>query len=105
MSFLMSLDSQEVATLALLAILGFVQNMAFTWASRSRNQDDPSLHRWAALCSNSIWFVVTVTIWGQIWKAMTTGHPLKVVLVGVVYTIATTEGSVYAMKALIKRGK
>ena len=95
----------EILMLGLLAFLGYIQNLGFTWASRSRNQDDPNHHRWAALFSNTIWFVVTVLVWGQIWYALTHGSFLKIVITGIVYIIATTEGSVMGMKILIKRGK
>jgi hypothetical protein len=88
-----------------LAGLGYAQNMAFTWASRSRNQSDPEHHRWAALTSNSIFFVVSVLIWGQLWQSLTTGEFWKIAITGVVYTISTTEGSVKMMKVLIKKGK
>ena len=96
---------KEAILLTTLAGLGYVQNMAFTWASRSRNQSDPDLHRWAALTSNSIFFVVNVLIWGQLWKALTTGEVWKIVATGLVYTISTTEGSVQMMKVLISKGK
>jgi hypothetical protein len=96
---------KEIWMLAALAALGYVQNVGFTWASRSRNQNDPDHHRWAALFSNGIWFLVTVLIWGQLWKALTTGSIWKLILTGIVYTVATSEGSVQGMKILIKRGK
>jgi hypothetical protein len=96
---------KEIAMLMALAVLGYIQNLAFTWASRSRNQNNPSLHRWAALLSNSIWFVVTVLVWGQMWSALTHGSIWKILATGIVYTISTSEGSVMGMKILIKRGK
>jgi hypothetical protein len=96
---------KEITMLVALAFLGYIQNLGFTWASRSGNQNDPNHHRWAALCSNSIWFIVTVLVWGQIWSALTHGSIWKVVITGIVYTISTSEGSVMGMKILIKRGK
>jgi len=96
---------KEFLMLISLAILGYIQNLGFTWASRSRNQNDPNHHRWAALFSNSIWFIVTVLVWGQIWSGLTHGSIWKVVITGIVYTISTSEGSVMGMKILIKRGK
>lgn len=88
--------------LLLLAVLAFIQNMAFTWVSRSRNSGDPGYHRWAALSSNGIWFVTTLLIWNQLWAALTTGDWWSIVATGVVYIIATTEGSVLMMKILLK---
>ena len=99
------MTAKEIIMLFLLAFLGYIQNLGFTWASRSRNQNDPSHHRWAALFSNSIWFIVTVLVWGQIWSALTHGSIWKIVITGIVYTISTSEGSVMGMKILIKRGK
>jgi len=96
---------KEIAMLMALAVLGYIQNLGFTWASRSRNQNDPSLHRWAALFSNSIWFIVTVLVWGQMWSALTHGSIWKIVATGIVYVVSTSEGSVMGMKILIKRGK
>lgn len=96
---------RDLLMLGALGALGFVQNMAFTWASRTRNQDDPSLHRWAAITSNGIWFVVSVLIWGQLWQSLTSGQWWKLAGTGVVYTISTAEGSVAMMRFLIGRGK
>jgi hypothetical protein len=89
--------------LLLLAVVAFIQNMAFTWVSRSRNSGDPSYHRWAAICSNGIWFVTTLLIWNQIWSALTAGEWWRIVLTGVAYVAATTEGSVLMMKILLKK--
>ena len=89
--------------LALLAVVAFIQNMAFTWVSRSRNSGDPNYHRWAAIASNGIWFITTLLIWNQLWTALTTGDWLKILLTGLVYVIATTEGSVLMMKILLKK--
>ena len=89
--------------LALLAVVAFIQNMAFTWVSRSRNSGDPNYHRWAAIASNGVWFITTLLIWNQLWVALTTGDWLKILLTGLVYVIATTEGSVLMMKILLKK--
>lgn len=91
--------------LGALAVLGYVQNMAFTWSSRTRNQNDPALHRYAAWCSNGVWFLMQMTIWGSIWTGLTQNNPWVVALTGLVYTVSTTEGSVKMMELLIKRGK
>lgn len=86
-----------------LAVISFLQNMAFTWSSRSRNSGDPDYHRYAAWCSNGVWFVTTLLIWGQIWRTLTTGDWPLIVATGVVYVFATTEGSVHMMKLLLRR--
>jgi len=89
--------------LLLLGVVAFIQNMAFTWVSRSRNSGDPAYHRVAAVASNSIWFVTTILIWNQLWQALTVGDWFTIVLTGLVYVIATTEGSVLMMKILLKK--
>jgi hypothetical protein len=89
--------------LPLLAAVAFVQNMAFTAVSRSRNSADVSYHRRCALASNGVWFVTQVAIFGVLFQALTTGSFLKVALVGIVYVIATTEGSCYMMGRMLKR--
>lgn len=91
--------------LTLLGVLGYFQNMAFTWSSRTRNQNDPDEHRKAAWCSNGVWYIMQVSIWGTLWKALTNGNFLLVLLTGLVYIISTTEGSVHMMKILIKKGR
>jgi hypothetical protein len=91
--------------LGLLGLLGYVQNMAFTWSSRSRNSGDPNYHRYASWCSNGVGFIMTVTIWGTIWKSLTTGDWPALIATGVVYTLFTSEGSVAMMKLLLKREK
>ena len=89
--------------LGVLACVAFVQNMAFTWTSRSRNSGDPNYHRFAALCSNGVWFVCHLLVWKSVWKALESSDPLPLIPVGIVYTLATTEGSVLCMKILLKR--
>lgn len=90
-------------TLVALGAIAFVQNMAFTWVSRSRNSGDTAYHRYAAICSNAIWFITQLAIWQQVWESAKTGAWWRLALVGVVYVIATTEGSVLMMKILLKR--
>lgn len=90
-------------SLAVLFVVAFLQNMAFTWVSRSRNSGDPNYHRYAAICSNGIWFMTTLLIWNELFGAMTKGEWWKVLLTGLVYVVATTEGSVLMMKILLKK--
>lgn len=91
-----------IVDLALLAVAAFIQNMAFTWSSRSRNSGDPGYHRWAAIASNGVWFVTQLLIINQIWPALTNGDWWRVAVTGLVYVIATTEGSVLMMRKLLK---
>jgi hypothetical protein len=91
--------------LFILGIAAFVQNMAFTWTSRSRNSGDPNYHRWAAMCSNGIWLICHFLVWKQIWTGFETGQWWRLVIAAVVYIFATTEGSVLMMKILLKKEK
>ena len=91
-----------VLSLVLLAIIGFIQNAAFTFSSRSRNSGDPQHHRKAALLSNGIWFGCHILVWSQIWEAVTTGNYIRLVITGCVYVLSTTEGSVYMMRRMLR---
>ena len=90
-----------------LALIAYIQNMAFTASSRSRNSGDPAWHGKAALASNGVWFVTTLLVVKQIWVTLTTGNWPLIVATGVVYVLATTAGSVRMMRILLKseRGK
>ena len=88
--------------LVILAPVAFVQNMAFTWVSRSRNGGDVAYHRKAAYCSNGIWFACQLVIQGAVWNSLTTGRWWQVLIVGAVYIAATTEGSCTMMARLLK---
>lgn len=90
------------ASLALLGVVAFVQNMAFTWVSRSRNGGDVGYHRRAAWASNGVWFVTQLLLWNVLWSQLTTGPLWKLALVGIVYVAATSEGSCVMMRRLLK---
>ena len=94
---------ESIITLVLLAIVSFIQNMAFTWTSRSRNSGDPTYHRKAALASNGVWFLCQVLIVKNLWQAINTGNWMFVFIAGLVYVISTAEGSVLMMKILLKK--
>jgi len=91
--------------LIILAMLAFVQNMAFTLVSRSRNSADPGYHRYCAWGSNGIWFLCQVCIVKSIWSAIEAGNYWYVLAAGIIYTLSTTEGSVFMMKRLLKTEK
>ena len=89
--------------LVLLALLCFVQNAAFTWSSRSRNSGSPGYHRYAAWCSNGLYFATSAALFGLIAEALRTGDWVMIAAAGAAYTLATTEGSVLAMRVLLAR--
>lgn len=91
-----------IYSLLLLAIAGFIQNMAFTWVSRSRNSGDADYHRYAAWCSNLIWFAMQVIVIQQVMPALMEGDWITLAITAAVYTASTSEGSVFMMKYLIK---
>jgi hypothetical protein len=92
---------EKFLMLLLIIPIVFLQNMAFTWTSRSRNSGDPDYHRKAAYCSNGIWYICYVYVLSLIWKPLTEGNVVFVLLVGLIYTMATAEGSVFMMKLLL----
>lgn len=96
---------ETILYLTVLAVVGFIQNMAFTFSSRSRNSGDPAYHRKAAILSNGVWFVCHILVWKQIWTALNTGDWWILVATGVIYVIATTEGSVQMMRVMLKKEK
>ena len=91
------------ALLPILACVAFVQNMAFTWVSRSRNGGDVGYHRFASWASNGVWFVTQILLYGAVWSSLTTGQWWKIALTGLVYVAATTEGSCLMMSLLLRR--
>jgi len=82
-------------------MVAFLQNMSFTWTSRSRNSGDPNYHRYAAWCSNGVWYLCQLFVVTLIWKPLLAGQFLQVAIGGIVYVLATTEGSVLMMKILL----
>jgi hypothetical protein len=92
------------STIWLIALIpvAFIQNMMFTLVSRSRNSQDTDYHRYCAWGSNGVWFICQIMIVKNIWTAINAGQWWYAILAGVVYSLATTEGSVLMMKRLIK---
>jgi len=88
-----------------LAPVAFIQNMFFTLVSRSRNSQDTDYHRFCAWGSNGVWFVCQVMIVKNIWGAIHAGQWWYAIAAGIVYSLATTEGSVLMMKKLIRDEK
>jgi sulfite exporter TauE/SafE len=85
-----------------LAPIAFIQNMFFTLVSRSRNSKDTDYHRYCAWGSNGVWFICQVMIVKNVWAAIHAGNWWYAGLAGLIYSLATTEGSVLMMKKLIR---
>jgi hypothetical protein len=82
-----------------LFFVAFIQNMAFTWVSRSRQSGNPKKHAVAATFSNSIWFVCNFFIlFPVILKTIAEGDMLSKLVLMLVYVSATVLGSVVMMK-------
>lgn len=96
---------------AALAVVSFVQNMAFTASSRSRNSGNPSYHFRIAVVSNGIWFACHILVWSQIWGAVRVFQSgtdqiaagLWLVVIGAVYITATSFGSSYMMSIMLRK--
>lgn len=84
------------------SVLSFIQNMAFTASSRSRNSGDPSYHRWCAYMSNGVYYITNALLTVYIIKY---GALWQLAVQGVAYTLATAEGSVLMMKKMLAKEK
>lgn len=82
--------------------VSFIQNMAFTAVSRSRNAGDPSYHRRCAYASNGIYILCQFFIWSRVWPAFNTGNYIELLPVAIIYVLSTAEGSVFMMKRLLR---
>lgn len=84
------------------SVLSFIQNMAFTASSRSRNSGDPNYHRWCAYMSNGVYYITNALLTVYIIKY---GALWQLAVQGVAYTLATAEGSVLMMKKMLAKEK
>ena len=92
--------------LVALTCVSFIQNMFFTWVSRSRQGGDPEYHRFAAWGSNGVWLLTQGFIAANVYtpisvmvkEGVDSNSVLKIFLTFVIYALATTEGSVTMMK-------
>ncbi len=83
----------------ILFVVTFVQNMAFTWVSRSRNSGDPKTHAVASVFSNGIWFACNYfIIFPAIMKAFADDDIAVKLIIMAIYIAGTTAGSVVMMK-------
>jgi len=88
-----------------LEVISFIQNMAFTFTSRSRNSGDPAYHRRAAWGSNGIWMINQIFLVKIIWEPVMSGDWLYVAIAALIYIVFTTEGSVYMMRLMLGHTK
>ena len=87
-----------ILKLIILFVVAFIQNMAFTLVSRSRNSGNPKRHLKAAIGSNSIWFFCNYFIlFPEIMKVIESGDIWLRILFMAVYVTATSLGSVFMM--------
>ena len=76
---------ENIFWLLVLAVVSFIQNMAFTWTSRSRNSGDPKYHRYAAWCSNGIWLACHLLVWKNVWGAFVSGNFYWLIPMTIIY--------------------
>ena len=93
----------DAVSLFLLIVLCIAQNAAFTWSSRSRSSGDPAYHFQAALFSNGLYFCTSLVIFKLVAEAVNSGVWWKAVTAGVIYTLATSVGSAWMMRVLLKK--
>lgn len=91
--------------LFLLFVLAMVQNASFTWVSRTRNSANIEMHAVASVCSNTLWFAITVFIWSKLWAGLTAGDWVSIAITGFVYVLGTTLGAVTMMWILLRTEK
>jgi hypothetical protein len=84
------------------SVLSFIQNMAFTASSRSRNSGDPNYHRWCAYMSNGVYYITNALLTVYIIKY---GALWQLAVQGIAYTLSTAEGSVLMMKKMLAKEK
>ena len=93
----------QILMLCGLAVISFIQNMAFTASSRSRNSGNPTYHFKIAVASNAIWFACHILVWKQIWDAIQNDNLIWLVVVGFIYVVSTSAGSSAMMSYMLKR--
>jgi hypothetical protein len=78
-----------IGWLALIMILAFCQNIAFSMVSRSRNHDHAGYHVICAIASNAVWYATSKYL------VVSNGMPWDMFLP---YTIGTVSGSLTGSK-------
>lgn len=94
----------------LLVIAGFAfpQNVAFTFVSRGRNSGSLTYHLVASIFSNGIWLITQIFSIAVIAGEFSRGaDPVILTLYGIVYTLSTMPGSIFAhwLAQKLERGK
>jgi hypothetical protein len=87
-------------TFLLLAPVSFVQNMAFTASSRSRNSGNPGYHYWIAMVSNGVWFLTSFFF---ILPNMQETPLFQKAMTMIVYIVSTSYGSSLMMEIMLKK--
>lgn len=98
-TFLASLATHNWS-LFLLAGVAFVQNMAFTASSRSRNSGNPAYHFWIAMVSNGVWFLTSFFFILPSVQSAPIADKISVMLV---YIMSTSWGSMLMMELMLKK--
>jgi len=92
--------------LLILAVTSFIQNMAFTAVSRSRNAGNLLYHFKTAIGSNGIWFFCNFFILlGTMLKAIMDSNFIIAIIIAIIYTFSTALGSVFMMAIKLGRVK
>jgi hypothetical protein len=75
----------------------FAQNYSFTYVSRARNSGSLMRHLKAAVFSNGIWIFSQILMLGVMFDNLTGKHGFgPQVLSGIIYTMSTVAGSLFA---------
>lgn len=92
----------QAPELWVIATLGFVQNIAFTFVSRGRNSGSLGYHLLASIFSNGIYAALLFVSIDQVTQAK--ANPAAFLAV---YTLATMSGSIFAhwLALRVERGK
>lgn len=94
--------AKQAPDLWVIAALGFVQNVAFTFVSRGRNSGSLGYHLLAAIFSNGIYAALLFVSIDQV--AQAEKSPIQFIAV---YTLATLSGSIFAhwLALRLEKGK
>jgi len=86
------MEIELILTLTKILVLAFVQSIAFSIVSRSRNRDNKQYHVIAVLFSNSIWFLT--------FRELILGGMNYILFIP--YVIGTVAGSTFGMTVSMK---
>lgn len=79
------------------SLILFFQNISFTYVSRARTSGSILRHLKASIFSNGIWIFSNMLMLGPMFDYLTGKHGVVAqVIVGLVYTVATVSGSLFA---------